>query len=75
MFIDPVEVSAIFYEPNRKRDVDNVTGGGFKLILDALQEAEVIKRDSQAYVKAVSGIVRCDPARPRVEVTVREIDE
>lgn len=38
------------YEPNMKRDDDNVLSGACKVILDALQVAKIIKNDSPRYV-------------------------
>lgn len=43
-------VQVDFYEPNRKRDPDNVMGGGLKILMDALVEAGVIPDDSPKYV-------------------------
>ena len=35
------------YEPNRRRDVDNVKAGANKVILDALQQMGILKGDGQ----------------------------
>ena len=70
MFVEPVRVHFKFYEKDYRRDTDNISGCAHKVILDALQEAEVIKRDSPRYVRGHSDEFHVDPARPRVEVTV-----
>src|SRR4051812_18775864 len=37
--------SALWVEPHRQRDPDNVIGGGFKLLLDAFVGCEIIAGD------------------------------
>lgn len=52
-FRNPVEVSFTWIEPNRRRDVDNISFAK-KFILDALVKNGVLKDDSQRYVRALS---------------------
>ena len=52
-FRNPVEVSFTWIEPNRRRDVDNISFAK-KFILDALVKNGVLKDDSQKYVRALS---------------------
>lgn len=55
--IQPVQgrcvVKICCYEPNRRRDVDNVKAGANKVILDALQQMGILKGDGQKYVADV----------------------
>ncbi|MBR6987172.1 MAG: RusA family crossover junction endodeoxyribonuclease [Clostridiales bacterium] len=52
-FRNPVEVSFTWIEPNRRRDVDNISFAK-KFILDALVKNGVLQDDSQKYVRALS---------------------
>ena len=75
MFTEPVMLEFIFYEPNRKRDCDNVSAGAHKIILDALQETEVIKNDNQRYVRGYADRFHHDPVNPRIEVGIYTLKE
>lgn len=48
-FNEHVNVTIHCYEANLKRDDDNVLSGASKIILDALQFAGIIKKDSPKY--------------------------
>ncbi len=62
-----------FYEPNAKRDEDNVISG-MKFIFDALQELGIIPNDSQKFLH-ISGVdVRVDRENPRVEIRLEAVD-
>ena len=67
-----VKVTISCYEPNAKRDDDNVTGGAAKCILDALQGIGVLKGDGQKYVMCIKAPVKVDRENPRVEVLIEE---
>ena len=69
----PVEVRIWFYEKDRRRDIDNVYSGG-KYVLDALQEAGILKGDGQRYVNRLRYVHCTDPHNPRVEVEIIEND-
>ena len=68
----PVVVHLTYYEPNNRRDVDNITGGGNKVILDALVEMGVIVDDSRKWVKQVHPLVYTDAKNPRIEIEIKE---
>lgn len=59
-----------FYERDKKRDADNVIGGGTKYILDGLVMAGIVKDDSQKYVELSIGPIKTDKLNPRVEITI-----
>ena len=48
--IGPGYFTLVFSEPDRRRDPDNLAGGGIKLIFDSLVGAGVMKGDSWAHV-------------------------
>ena len=62
------------YEPNARRDVDNVTSGAGKVILDALQEIGVLQGDGRKYIEqVVYSKVEVDRKNPRIEVEMEEV--
>lgn len=66
----PCWVKFVFYEPNGRRDVDNVSGFAHKIIFDALVEHGVLKGDGQKYVAGYTDKFEIDCDRPRIEVTI-----
>lgn len=70
-FQNKVNIRIHFYEPNERRDEDNVMAGGMKVILDALQKLKIIKNDSQKYVHVVPEVF-VDRKNPRIEVDIEE---
>ena len=62
-FVEPVSGCILIVCPNMRKDRDNVEGGAKKVILDALQETGVIKRDSfkLAYEFPTKCVVGKDP--------------
>ena len=65
----PCKLKIAWYEPNRRRDVDNVVFG-VKFILDELVACGIIPNDSQKYVNQILNSVYCDPESPRIEVRI-----
>lgn len=53
----PVEVLITFYEPSKKRDVDNVQSAT-KFILDALVDTKILPNDSPKWVRQVYHVIR-----------------
>lgn len=70
-----VKVTIRCYEPNRRRDDDNVTSGASKVILDALQNCGILSGDGQKYVRCIKRPVEVDKANPRVEVEISEVHD
>lgn len=67
----PITLEIVWYEPNLRRDIDNVVFAQ-KFILDAMVKSGIIKNDSQKFVKGISHIVLVDKVEPRVEVEIKE---
>lgn len=72
---NPVIIHYVFYEPNMKRDHDNVASCASKFIQDALRDIEVIKDDSWKYVLNFTHDFYLDRENPRIDVYIEEIDE
>lgn len=70
---DKVKITIDWYEPNQRRDVDNITAGT-KFIMDSLVQCSVIKDDSQRYVKAIHHNIYVDKENPRIEINIEELD-
>jgi Holliday junction resolvase RusA-like endonuclease len=51
-FTEPITISLTYWEPNARRDPDNITFAK-KFILDGLKEAGVITDDSQKWIKGI----------------------
>lgn len=69
----PVYMEYTWYEPNKRRDKDNVSSFGRKVIQDALVQYGVLKDDGWKYVVGFSDRFEVDKENPRIEVKIREI--
>ena len=58
---------------NRRKDKDNISGGGTKFILDGLVAAGVIENDGWKQIGDISHKFKVDKHNPRVEVEIREV--
>lgn len=65
-------VSFTFYEPNKKRDIDNVKGCAHKFLLDAMQRKGVIRNDKDV-VKIIDEFVYGQGAG--VEIQITEVED
>lgn len=66
----PVIMRYTWYEPNRRRDKDNVSSFGRKCIQDALVRAGVLQNDGWGEVDSFSDRFFVDKKHPRVEVEI-----
>ena len=64
----PVEIIFTWYEPNKKRDKDNVCAGGRKFILDGLVQAGVLDGDGWKGYGDFDDRFEIDKKQPRIEV-------
>lgn len=68
----PVLLKFTWYEPNRKRDHDNVSSFGRKVIQDALVKCKVLHDDGWKFVTGFTDDFYCDKENPRIEVLIVE---
>lgn len=68
-FDAPVRMAFRWYEPNGKRDLDNICFAK-KFILDALVSNEVIKNDNWKHIKGFTDEFFIDSKNPRIEVDI-----
>lgn len=69
----PVFMEYLWIEPSRRRDKDNISSFGRKVIQDALVDTEVLKDDGWKYVVGFSDNFEVDKDNPRIEVKIKEI--
>lgn len=69
----PVWMRYTWYERNRRRDKDNISSFGRKVIQDGLVKAGVLENDGWAQIDGFSDEFLVDEKRPRVEVEIIEV--
>ena len=67
-------VRFIWFAPNRRRDKDNISAGGRKMILDGLEQAGVIPRDNWQWIAGFEDHFEIDRKNPRTEVVIEEVE-
>lgn len=65
-----VHITYIWYEPNRRRDLDNIAFAK-KFIQDALVSTGVLQGDGWKSISGFSDGFDIDKGNPRVEVTIK----
>ena len=71
-FEGPVVVTFDWYEPNLRRDLDNVAGTGQKWVLDGLVAAGVLPDDNMRHVVGLQHWAHIDPMEPGAIVTITD---
>ena len=69
-----VKLAFRWYEPNRKRDLDNICFAK-KFILDALVASGIIEADSWRCVVGFTDEFFMDKENPRIEVDIYEVEK
>lgn len=62
-----------WYEPNKRRDLDNISSFGRKVIQDALVETRVLENDGWKNIIGFSDEFFTDTENPRIEVVIEEV--
>lgn len=71
----PAYIAYRFYEPNKKRDLDNISGYFHKVFQDALVKCGVLANDGWCYITGFSDEFYCDNKNPRIEIEIREVEK
>lgn len=71
-FERPVVVTFDWYEPNKRRDLDNVAGTGQKWVLDGLVAADVLPDDNADHVVGIQHWLHFDALEPGAIVTITD---
>lgn len=68
-----VRMDYLWIEPNMRRDKDNVSSYGRKIIQDALVEGGYLPNDGWRNVDSFSDAFAVDAENPRIEVIITEV--
>lgn len=68
-----INLDITYFCKNRRRDPDNIIGGGNKFILDGLVAAGVIKNDGWNEINSIAARTKVDKNNPRVVVQIEEV--
>jgi len=68
----PITLCYTWYEPSRKRDLDNIVAFGMKCIHDALVSCGVIANDGWENIAGFSHAFFVDSDSPRIEIILQE---
>lgn len=71
----PVCLHYLWYEPNMKRDLDNVAGFGHKVIQDALVSCGVLRNDGWQDIKGFTDTFAVDRQHERIVVLIEEVND
>ena len=71
----PIRLVYTFFEKDRRRDKDNISGFAHKVIQDALVAQRVIDDDGWREIAGWTDAFAVDKDRPRIEVTLIEQGE
>ena len=69
----PVQMTYRWYERARRRDLDNVSSFGRKVIQDSLVDTCVLKNDGWKEIRGFSDEFYVDSENPRIEVEIEEV--
>ena len=65
-----IKLDIRWVEPNKRRDPDNISSFGTKVILDALVAAGIISDDGWDEIESINHTWSVDKQNPRVEVKI-----
>lgn len=69
-----VNLRYTFFEPNKRRDKDNIAGFAHKVIQDALVECKVLKDDGWDEIAGFEDKFDVDKKYPRIIVVIEEVE-
>lgn len=72
-FKKPVTMKYKWFEKDRRRDLDNISSFGRKVIQDALVKTRVLENDGWRHIVGFSDEFYIDKKSPRIEVEITEV--
>lgn len=69
----PVMMFYLWVEKDRRRDKDNISGYGRKIIQDALVKGKFLKNDGWNDIEGFADDFAVDKGNPRIEIVIEEI--
>lgn len=70
----PVRLQYMIFEPNQKRDLDNVSAFIHKTVQDSLVLAGILNNDGWKNIKGFTDDFDVSKDNPRIEVVIVEVD-
>lgn len=70
-----VRMEYLWVEKNQRRDLDNISSFGRKVIQDELVKSRILQNDGWANIVGFSDSFAVDKQDPRIEVKIIEVDE
>lgn len=74
-FKKPVTMKYKWFEKDRRRDLDNISSFGRKVIQDALVKTRVLENDGWRHIVGFSDEFYIDKKSPRIEVEITEVQD
>lgn len=71
---EPVTMHYLWVERDRRRDKDNVSSFGRKIIQDALVSVHALKNDGWANIDGFTDSFTVDKKRPHIEIIIEEAE-
>ena len=71
----PVIMKYKWFEKDRRRDLDNISSFGRKVIQDALVKTRVLENDGWRHIIGFSDEFYIDKKSPRIEVEITEVQD
>ena len=62
-----------YFEPNSRRDKDNISGYWHKVFQDALVQAGIIENDGWKHIGGMADYFDVDKGNPRIEIEIEEM--
>ena len=69
----PVNLAYTYYEPNKRRDKDNISAFAHKVVQDALTATGLLENDGWAEIGSFQDDFFVSKEDPRIEVRIEEI--
>lgn len=74
-FKKPVTMKYKWFEKDRRRDLDNISSFGRKVIQDALVKTRVLENDGWRHIVGFSDEFYIDKKSPHIEVEITEVQD
>lgn len=72
MLLPPITICYTYYEPDRRRDKDNISGFFHKVFQDALVKEGLLEGDGWKYIDSYHDYFEIDKNNPRIEIKIIE---
>lgn len=70
---DRIFITYTYYEIDRRRDLDNISGYFHKVFTDALVQHGCIENDGWKNIKGMADYFDVDKENPRIEIEINEV--